>query len=323
MVSNVFPGHSFYHAGRYVSKKPGAELLDYLGVRGYNYKLMAEDFIAQSELRPSKQKACFHAALSFYPGEKPSDETMIQIAREYLEELGIVNTQYAIVKHTDRAHLHLHILANMVDNDGKPIKDGWIGLRGKKVAQRLTRKYDLIPAEGKHLDKTHLEALSQSEVNRYKIYQAIVDSLPHCRSLPDLEKRLIAQGIHTQYKYKGQTQELQGISFRIGEDRFKGSQIDRQFSLGNLQKTLAAQRKGQEVKPALSLEDRKKALLIRSNSQKPAASVPAPAPQYNQGPPPLLVQLMTHIAASGDVPYEQTAGFVPKKKKKKKKGLGR
>jgi hypothetical protein len=32
---------------------------------------------------------------------------------------------------------------------------------------------------------------------------------------------------------------------------------------------------------------------------------------------------MTHIAAAGDVPYEQTAAFVPKKKKKKKKGLGR
>jgi hypothetical protein len=64
----------------------------------------------------------------------------------------------------------------MVDNNGKPIKDGWIGLRGKKVAQQLTRKYNLIPAEGKHLDKTHLEAMSQSEVNRYKIYQAIVDS---------------------------------------------------------------------------------------------------------------------------------------------------
>src|ERR1700743_1991023 len=149
MVSNIFPGHSFYHAGRYVSKKPGAELLDYVGVRGYDYKLMAEDFIAQSELRPSKQKACFHAALSFYPGEKPSDETMIQIAKEYLEELGIVNTQYAIVKHTDKAHLHLHILANMVDNDGKPIKDGWIGFWGKKKAPTLNPKKHPIPAREK------------------------------------------------------------------------------------------------------------------------------------------------------------------------------
>src|SRR5258708_39253821 len=139
MVSNVFPGHSFYHAGRYVSKKPGAEVLDYLDVRGYDYKLMAEDFIAQSEHRPSKQKACFHAALSFYPGEKPSDETMIQIAREYLEELGIVNTQYAIVKHTDRAHLHLHILPNMEATDAKPVKNACTALHAKKTPPTLTR----------------------------------------------------------------------------------------------------------------------------------------------------------------------------------------
>jgi hypothetical protein len=317
MVSNVFPGHSFYHAGRYVSKKPGAELLDYLGVRGYDYKLMAEDFIAQSELRPSKQKACFHAALSFYPGEKPSDETMIQIAREYLEELGIVNTQYAIVKHTDRAHLHLHILANMVDNDGKAIKDGWIGLRGKKVAQQLTRKYKLIPANGKNLDLTHLEAMSQSEVNRYKIYQAIVDSLPHCRTLQDLELRLMAQGIHTQYKYKGQTQELQGISFRIGKDRFKGSQIDRKFSLGNLQKALAAMSQKRDITAWLSPNDRKKAILIKSATRQ--TSAPAPTPK--QGLSPLILELLKPVETESGVPYELTDAY--RKKKKKKKGIGR
>jgi len=316
MVSNVFPGHSFYHAGRYVAKKPGAELLDYLGVRGYDYKLMAEDFIAQSDLRPTKKQACFHAALSFYPGEKPSDELMNQIAKEYLEELGIVNTQYVIIKHTDKAHLHLHILANMIDNEGKPIKDGWIGLRGKKAAQQLTRKYRLIPAEGKHLDLTHLEALSQSEANRYRIYQAIADNLPHCHSLPDLEKRLIAQGIHTQYKYKGQTQELQGISFKIGKDRFKGSQIDRKFSLGNLQKTLAIQKQIQGTKSKLSLEGRKKALLIRTNSIQTAS----PNPQIHQEIPPMSMDLSKQIHGEEGVPYELTDGY--RKKKKKKKSLG-
>ncbi len=240
---------------------------------------------------------------------------MIQIAREYLEALEIVNTQYTIVKHTDRAHLHLHILANMVDNDGKPIKDSWIGLRGKKVAQQLTRKYQLIPAEGKHLDLTHLEAFSQSEANRYKIYQAIVDSLPQCRSLPDLEKRLIAKGIHTQYKYKGQTQELQGISFRIGKDRFKGSQIDRKFSLAGLQKSLAAQRQSKEIKPALPLEARRKAIPIRGISQKPTA----PSPLFSQALPPLLLQLLAHTHTDGGVPYDQN---IARKKKKKRKGLG-
>jgi hypothetical protein len=318
MVSNVFPGHSFYHAGRYVSKKPGAELLDYLGVRGYDYKLMAEDFIAQSELRPSKQKACFHAALSFYPGEKPTDETLTQIAREYLEGLGIVNTQYVIVKHTDRAHLHLHILANMVDNDGKVIKDGWIGLRGKKVAQQLTRKYKLIPANGKNLDLTHLEAMSQSEVNRYKIYQAIVDGLPHCRTLQDLELRLMAQGIHTQYKYKGQTQELQGISFRIGKDRFKGSQIDRKFSLVNLQKALAAMRQNRDITAWLSPKERKKAILVKSATRQAPALAPAPTPQKALSP--LILELLKPVETESGVPYELTDAY--RRKKKKKKGIG-
>lgn len=320
MVSNVFPGHSFYHAGRYVSKKSGAEILDYQGVRAYDYKLMAEDFLAQSEQRPSKKKACFHAALSFYPGEKPSDETMTEIAREYLESLGIVNTQYVIVKHTDRAHLHLHILANMIDNDGEPIKDGWIGLRGKKVAQALTQKYDLVPAEGKNLDLTHLEALSQSEVNRYKIYQAIVDSLPHCKNLVDLEKRLITQGIHTQYKHKGQTQELQGISFKIGEDHFKGSQIDRKFSLGNLLKMFVTQEQKRGFKSTLSLESRKKALVLGA---QPAQPVTPPIAKPGPGLSPVLMQLMEHLIAEQGEGESQDLTDPFRKKKKKKRGQSR
>jgi hypothetical protein len=246
--------------------------LDAEGVRGYDFKLMAEDFILQSSLRPSKTQACFHSALSFYPGENPGDEKMVQIAREYLEKLNITNTQFAIIKHTDKAHLHLHILANMVDNNGKPIKDNWIGLRGKKVAQQLTRKYLLIPAEGKNLKLTHLEALSQSEADKYKIYQAISENLPLCRTMEDLEKRLLQLGIETQYKYKGKTSEIQGISFKIDNTCFKGSQVDRQFSFGGLQKALAMQLK-QELQerppqiPKLDQASRSKRIVLKKATQ--------------------------------------------------------
>ena len=132
------------------------------GVRGHDYKLMAADFEMQQQLRPSKTQACFHSILSFYPGEKPSDEIMKEIAKKYLAELGITNTQVAITKHTDRAHLHMHIVSNMVNNDGKAINDSWIGLRGKKIAQRLTEEYKLIPALEKNLKLTNMEALSKT-----------------------------------------------------------------------------------------------------------------------------------------------------------------
>lgn len=244
MISKVFPGHSFYHAVHYVCKEERkAEILATEGVREHDYRLMTQDFITQHGLRPTKKQACFHSVLSFYPGENPNNDTLAAIAKKYLEGIGITNTQYAIVKHTDKAHLHLHVFANMVNNEGRSIPDNWIALKGKKMAQQLTREYKLVPALRKELALTNLEALSESEANKYKVYMAIAENLPHCRTMEELEQRLLKLGIETQYKYKGQSQEKQGVSFKIGQDCFKGSKVDRQFSLGNLQKTLSQQQK--------------------------------------------------------------------------------
>jgi Relaxase/Mobilisation nuclease domain. len=244
------------------------------GVRQHDYRLMAADFQTQHQLRPSKKKACFHGILSFYPGEHPDNATLATIAQQYLQCIGITNTQYAIVKHTDRAHVHLHIIANMVNYDGKSISDNWIALRGKKVAQQLTKAYNLIPATGKNLQKTNLKALTESEANKYKIYEAICNVLPGCRSLEDLEQKLLQLGIQTQYKYKGQTTEKQGISFQIGRDCFKGSKVDRRFSLGNLQKTLdvqARQTKSEETKT--QVYDDTQPLILRKRKFLPDESL--------------------------------------------------
>jgi len=272
MISKPIPAASFYHTCRYICQKPGAEVLAVEGVREHNYKVMAEDFIRQQQLRPSKAKACLHAILSFHPSEKPSNEIMVEVARKYLERLGIINTQFAIVKHTDRAHPHLHIVANMVDNRGRAISDSWIGLRGKKVAQALTQEYNLVPAIQKDLAITHTEAMNEQEATKYKIYQAIAENLPHCRTLDDLETHLKSQGIEVQYKYKGQTQERQGISFKMGNAFFKGSQIDRKYSLAGLQKTL-----DQHQQEHRALENSQKADHTSPHFKKQKKSIPKPA----------------------------------------------
>ena len=255
MISKPLPANSFYHTCRYVCQKKGAEVLIADGVRGHDYKLMAEDFLRQQQSRPSKGKAVFHSILSFHPDEKPSDEQLKEIARKYLDRLGIVNTQFSVSKHTDKAHLHLHIVANLVDNSGKAISDSWIGLKGKKVAQQLTEEYGLIPAIRKDLRRTHLDALSKSQVIKYKIYQAIAQNISRCRTMDELEDRLQKLGIDVLYKFKGQTREKQGISFKMGNISFKGSQIDRKYSLVGLQKILDLQQKlfgTKQISPALN-----------------------------------------------------------------------
>lgn len=324
MISKSLKAQSFYHTCRYVLQKPEAEVLVVEGVREDDFKLMAEDFEAQQGLRPGKEKAGAHFILSFHPSEKPSDELMRTLAQEYLAKLGIVNTQFAVVKHTDRDHLHMHIVANMVNNNGEAISDSYIGLRGKKIAQQLTQKYKLIPALRKDLKHIHIEALNDSEAVKYKIYEAIVQSLSVSRTFQDLQNQLLKRGIETQYKYKGKTDEIQGISFKKGNLCFKGSEIDRKFSYPNLKKTLDTQRRQQlsteikapkQTKPA-TLTPRQKAILSRSAmSSQPANQV---QPSGN-GLGKLVQELLKPIdTGDGSVPYELSQEEELRKRKKKR-----
>jgi hypothetical protein len=238
MISKQLTAHSFYHTCRYVLDKSGAEVLKAVGVRDYDYQKMAEDFQMQLQLRPEKSRACLHSVISFYPGEKPDDQTLIEIAEKYLTRLEVTDTQYAITKHTDKAHLHLHIIANMVNNNGRGINESWIGLRGKRIAQALTLEYGLTPAIQKNMEEIKQENLSKQEAVKYQIYMGITKALQTSKDMNELVYRLKEEGIQTHFKYKGKTEEKQGISFEYNGIILKGSAIDRKYSLRGLENSL-------------------------------------------------------------------------------------
>jgi Relaxase/Mobilisation nuclease domain len=252
MIGKVFEGGvSFREACKYVSEDlERAVVLKTEGVRQRDYKQMAEDFELQHQLRPEKEKPVFHAVLSFPAGEKPEDNKLVQLAQEFLEGTGITNTQSAIIKHVDTSHVHVHVLANRVSNSGQLIGGGMNIERGIKVAQELTRKHNLQHEEKKNLELTNREAMNPVDVKRYRLYEAIRDELPVCQQLEDLEKRLLARGITTRYRLDPASGARVGISFRIENHAFKGSRVDKEFSIRGLERQLAQQRLlAQEQKP--------------------------------------------------------------------------
>lgn len=269
MISKVIPpGKSFGGACKYLcANRERTEIILSEGVRVYSHKLMALDFEEQRRLNPGLKSPVQHIILSYYPGEKLSSEKMAEIAREYLENMGIRNTQFVVVKHNDKDHLHTHILFNRVDNDGRTIKDNWLGLRGKKTAQQLTRKYDLVPALKKDLKLTHVKSMNSYEATRYEIFQAVMELLAKCKNLEDLKKGLERQKIEMIYKYKGQTNEVQGLSFKKREFKYKGSEIDRQFSYGNLSKQIALQLEQKQELSAKRLQQEQSPQLGRDFSR--------------------------------------------------------
>lgn len=249
MIARVFlTGKGFAETCAYLQREQGqSRVVAAEGVRTHDYRLMVEDFEWQHQLMPGKEKPVFHAVLSHPPGERPEDALLARIPPDFLQQIGVVNTQYAAVLHTDKEHLHMHIIANRVNNDGEPTGKGLIIERSIKAAKELTLKYGLQVEQGKQLGRTHLEALHEPDAKRYRIYAAIREQLPECRSLEDLEERLQLQGITVRYRHDPATEQVQGISFRLDNRSFKGSRVDAEFSLKGLEKTLVMQqRRSQE-----------------------------------------------------------------------------
>ena len=245
MIGKVFlTSKGFGETCQYLEREQSqSQVLAAEGVRTHDLRLMTADFEWQHRLMPDKENPVFHSTLSFPPGERVEDARLVEISKEYLQRMGMTNTQYAVVKHTDKEHLHVHIVANRVNNDGEPIGKGLIVERSIKAARELTEEYGLQQEQGKRLDRTHLEALHEPDAKRYRIYATIREVLPQCRDLGELETRLQERGVAVRYRHDPETNERQGISFRLENRSFKGSRVDAGFSLKGLERTLELQEK--------------------------------------------------------------------------------
>ncbi len=92
------------------------------------------------------KKTVFHCSLNPHPDEKLSDETLTQIAKEYMEALGYGKQPYIVFKHSDIAREHIHIVSLRVNSKGRKINDKFEKRRSKQISDVLERKYNLIPS---------------------------------------------------------------------------------------------------------------------------------------------------------------------------------
>ena len=110
---------------------------------------MEEVFADMEALIPKKcrtKKTVFHCSLNPHPDEKLSDETLTQIAKEYMEELGYGKQPYIVFKHNDITREHIHIVSLRVDGEGRKINDKFEKRRSKKITDALEKRFGLIPS---------------------------------------------------------------------------------------------------------------------------------------------------------------------------------
>ena len=235
MIAKIMKGSGFKGVINYILEpKKGTELIDSLGVRTDGINHIVQSFIDQTELNPRVSKVVGHISLSFSVQDSPklNNEWMAQIAREYMEKMGIKDTQYIIGRHFDKEHPHVHIAFNRIDNNGKTISDRNDRFRSEKICKELTVKHGLYFADGKEKVKEH--RLKEPDKTKYEIYQALKAEITRCRDWKTLLSHLKMQDIDVRFKYKGNSQEVQGIIFEKNGYLFNGSKVDRSFSYSKI-----------------------------------------------------------------------------------------
>ena len=256
MIAKIMKGSGFKGVINYIlDPKKGTELIDCSGVRIDSISHIAQSFIDQTKLNPRVGKVVGHISLSFSAQDSPklSNEWMAKVAREYMEKMGIKDTQYIIGRHFDKEHPHVHIAFNRIDNNGKTISDRNDRFRSEKICKELTTKYGLYFADGKEKVKEH--RLNEPDKTKYEIYQALKTEIARCRDWTTLLSHLGKQNIGVLFKYKGNSQEVQGIIFEKNGYHFNGSKVDRSFSYSKIDFALQQNNRehGQQMQGTLNL----------------------------------------------------------------------
>ena len=233
MIGKIISCSSFAGTVGYVMKEQ-SRVLTAEGIAPPEVRNMVRDFKDQTLLNPRIKNAVGHISLSFSPkdADKLTDAKMTEIAKEYMERMGIRDTQFLLVRHLDQAHPHCHLVYNRIGNNGQTISDKNIKIRNGKVCKKLTARHGLYYAKGK--EQVNRDRLREPDKTKYQIYDAIRGCLPGCKSWGDLETRLQERGITTNYKYCGNTDRKQGVLFGKNGFTFSGSKIDRAFSYTGL-----------------------------------------------------------------------------------------
>ena len=235
MIGKLKKGSSFVGCVRYVTGKDEAKILASDGVLlGTNAEIV-QSFELQRQLNPRIKKPVGHIALSFKLEYKPrlTDEFMAKIAIEYMQMMGITDTQFIIVRHHNTDNPHCHIVYNRINNEGKLISDRNDYRRNEQVTKALKSRYGLTYGTDK--SKTNTRKLRNAERAKYEIHNVVKDVLKAAGSWQKFKNELAKQGVHLELVYKNKEQtKVKGIRFCKDGYSFKGTQISRDYSFGKL-----------------------------------------------------------------------------------------
>lgn len=267
MIGKQLKNKSFRGTLDYVLGKQQSRLIGG-NMAGSSPQGLTAEFELSRCLRPSLERVCFHGILSLphrdrtHPEgelhEALSDYQWAVIADDYLQKMGFENCQHVLVRHHDTEHEHLHIVASRITLDGEVVSDSWDYYRSEAVIRKLEREFNLEPVtpswESMRRGQTQFEVHNDRE-GRRQLQQNIDAVVADCPSMTEFITRL--QERETEVRLKvGFQDQIQGISYGLGNESFSGTKLGKGYSWTGLQSYLGVSYEQKQDQQLLAIAGR-------------------------------------------------------------------
>ena len=224
---------------------------------------MARSFRMQAEMNPRVEKCVKHMYLSYMPqdivamvnnvlpkemavdtvqqavkqlGQERVDQIVSQAMvadwKAVLKDLGYDNTQFVIVRHSEKSNPHSHCVLNMVDNDGRRLKDHGEMRRGVKACREITIEKGYC--WGDHKSVSQCKSQRPYERERQSMCKDIYRLTKGGTDAWTLQYEAAKLGITIRYKTDPKSGLIRGVSFERGGIRFQGGKLDRSLSASKI-----------------------------------------------------------------------------------------
>jgi len=249
MIGKQIKGTGFRGCLNYVLGKKDAALIGGT-MCGQTPEELAAEFAIARQLRPNLKVAVFHATLSVDSTEKledseENDQRWLAIAANYMKAMEFDNNQYAVVKHSDTEHDHIHIVASRICLDGGVVDDSWDYYKSQETIRQLERNYNLETVTpswetDKRAQTTgeHRQLKSKGNKSVRVQLQDLIDEVTQDNpSMPEFVERLQQQGVEVQVRLtRTGIGFSKGISYNLDGVALSGTQLGKAYTFSGLQK---------------------------------------------------------------------------------------
>ncbi len=224
MIGKQYKGSDFNRCLNYVLRKEGAKIIG--GTVGSTEpNSLTSEFHFYTQINDRVRKPLFHGILS---NPEPLDEyTWHLIGNQYLKLMGFTQNPYLLVRHSDRPHDHIHIVAGRVKANGSCVSDSFDYYQSLKAIRQIEKQFNLSSPQSKYTQNIpSVEELPS--INYIKLAINELCQQPNL-SLLELLRSLKAYEIGVSF-HKTKNNKIRGISYYYGQRKLTGTQLGKTYT---------------------------------------------------------------------------------------------